>query len=373
MTLTNVLREGLRDEYVASRPAGIEFCQQLQPPFGQVTMPPVYEGPLEVHPRSLDGVVREVTELDSVGSSANRLEEALLDAHRRGEYGLPVTDTTITAGGQEFVITTLEAPHRLFDAWIRLSELPASGQAFEDSDQGRAISLAPPAALDPILEASAHDLLFGTWDSHRTGPGGQVRIARSLTTTVLGLDPRQVKTVAARRDPLNLGEEKDIKVPKGLGLKLSEQGLSSIPPQRRRHDRKTGRDLSPGVSIEEALFIGFLSFASLRRLRFEHYDDTDVRVLLACLALHAIALRVAQGWSLRSECELIPMRELQILVRRAGSTELEPMSATVKETGAAFADARERLGITDRGARLVGGGRLTPLVERAIGAERAGA
>lgn len=337
MTLTDLLQEGLRDELSASRLAGIEFRQQLQPPFGQVTMPPVYEGPLEVHPRSIDGVVREVTELDSVGSSANRLEEVLLDAHRRGDYGLPVTDTTITARGQEFVITTLEAPHRLFDAWIRLSELPGSGQAFEDSDQGRSISLAPPTALDPILEASAHDLLFGTWDSHRTGPAGQVRIARSLTSTVLGLDPREVKTVAARRDPLNLGEEKDIKVPKGFGLKLSEQGLSSIPPQRRRRDHKSGRDLSPGVSIDEALFVGFLSFASLRRLRFERYDDTDARLLLACLALQAIASRVARGWSLRSECELIPTQELQVQVRRAGSTEPEPISATVEETGAAQA------------------------------------
>jgi hypothetical protein len=35
------------------------------------------------------------------------------------------------------------------------------------------------------------------------------------------------------------------------GRKLSEQGLSSIPPQRRR----------PGVSISEARFLGFLSFA----------------------------------------------------------------------------------------------------------------
>jgi CRISPR-associated protein Csb1 len=353
MALTDLLREGLGDEYVTGKPAGIEFRQRLVPPYGQVTMPPVYELPLEIHPRSIDGSVRRVTELDSVGSSANRLEERLLDEHRGGRYGLPLADTTITAAGQTFVITTLEAPHRLFDAWIRLSELSGTNTTFEDSDQGREVSLASPGALDPILETSAHDLLFGTWDSHRTGPSGQVRIARSLTTTVLGLDPEPVVTVAARRDPLNLGEAKDVKAPKGM--KLSEQGLSSIPPQRRR----------PGVSIAEALFTGFLSFASLRRLRFARYDDLDARLLLACLALHAISLRVAEGWSLRSECELIPDDELQVLVRRAGNRDAEPLAVTPDEAAAAFSQARQQLGIEDRSVHLVGGSRLTPLVERA--------
>lgn len=362
MTLLDVLTEGLGDEPGSNRPAGIEWRQSLAPPLGQITMPPVYEGDLEVHPRRLDGEVRRVTELDSIGSSANRLEERLLGEHRADRYALPVTDTTIEAGDQTFVISTLEAPHRVFDAWIRLSELEDGGGPFEDSEQGREISLAAPHALDPILEASAHDLLFGTWDSHRTGPTGQVRVARSLTTSVLGIDPERVVTVAARRDPLNLGEEKDIKAPKGE--KLSEQGLSSIPPQRRRSGH------SPGVSIAEALFVGFLSFASLRRLRFDHYDNTSVRVLLAALALHAVALRVAEGWSLRSECELIPTTDVKVSLRRAGVAEGEPIDATAGLTGPLFEKAREAAGVRDRSAHLVGGSRLTPLVERAVTAGR---
>ncbi len=359
MTLIDVLTEGLTDAATAGRPAGIEWCQRMSPPFGQVTMPPTYEGDIEIHPRSIHGAVRQVTELDSVGSSANRLEEALLGEHRAGRYGLPVTDTTIEAGGQTFTITTLEAPHRLFDAWIRLSELE-DGIAFEDSDHGRELTLAPPHALDPILETSAHDLLFGTWDSHRTGPSGQVRVARSLNSSVIGLDPTPVTTVAARRDPLNLGEEKDVKAPKGM--KLSEQGLSSIPPQRRR----------PGVSICEALFIGFLSFASLRRLRFARYDDGEARVLLAALGLHAVALRVAEGWSLRSECELIPTAELDVHLLRPDSTEGEPLSLTIEDTGDALDRAIAAAGVRDRGEHLVGGSRLTPLVERAVQAGRSG-
>lgn len=361
MELIDVLTEGLSESRTKRRPAGIEVRQRLAPPFGQLTMPPVYgKGELEIHPRRIDGKVIEVTELDSVGSSANRLEETLLSEHRDGRYGLPVTGTTIEASGQTFTITSLEAPHRVFDAWLRLSEVPDTGETFENSSLGRELSLAPPHALDPILEASSHDLVFGTWDSHRSGPSGQVRVARSFTSTVLGLSPTRVETRAARRDPLNIGEEKDIKVSKGP--KLSVQGLSSIPPMARR----------PGVSIEEALFIGFLSFASLRRLRFARYDDASARILLAALVLHALSLRVEEGWSLRSECELIPVDDLAVSALRAGKAECEPVTLTPEDTAAALAQARSTLDLADRGARLVGGDKLTVLVQNAIARDQSG-
>lgn len=169
---------------------------------------------------------------------------------------------TLKAGGQTFTISTLEAPHRIFDAWIRLATEAGADVAFEVSERGQELSLAHAGALDPILEASSHDLLFGVWDSHRTGPGGQVRIARSFTSTVIGLDPHPIITIAARRDPFNLGEVKDVKAPKGM--KLSKQGLSSIPPQR-RHRPPNKPELRPGVSISEARFVGLLSFAAFQR------------------------------------------------------------------------------------------------------------
>jgi CRISPR-associated protein Csb1 len=360
LTLIDLLTTALADDRPPDAAAGIHVKQRLAPPYGQLTMPPVYGGgEVEIHPRRIDGKEIEVTELDSVGSSANRLEETLLDAHRADRYGLPVSDTTIEAGGQIFSITSLEAPHRVFDAWLRLSVLPGSDQAFEDSDQGRGLSLSGMHALDPILEASTHDLVFGTWDSHRKGPAGQVRVARSFTSTVLGLSPKLVKTRAARRDPLNLGEEKDIKPEKGM--KLSEQGLSSIPPVPRR----------PGVSIEEALFTGFLSFASLRRIRFARYDNAAARSLLAAVALHALALRVNEGWSLRSECELIPTSALDASLLHAGRSEPEPISLGVRETSEALTALRGTVQVDDQSAHLDGGPRLTALVERAIATSNA--
>src|SRR5206468_12354066 len=128
MTVIDTLRRALSDEASSGRPAGIEVRQDLAAPHGQLVMPPSYEGPLEIHPRHIDGELRTVIELDSIGSSANRVEEGLLEEYRAGRYGLPVSSTTIDAGNwQSFTISTLEAPHRVLDAWIRLST--ASGSA----------------------------------------------------------------------------------------------------------------------------------------------------------------------------------------------------------------------------------------------------
>jgi len=358
VSLIQYLREGLSDEPSPDRPAGIEVRQALAPAAEQPVMPPSYEGELEIHARHVDGETREVIELDSVGSSANRAEEGLLADHRAGRYPLPVSSVLLEAGGQSTVITTLEAPHRVFDAWIRLAVERGSDVPFERTALGRELSLAPPHAPDPIAEVSTHDLLFGTWDSHRTGPGGQVRIARSFTSTVIGLDPKPVRTVAARRDPLNLGKDKEIKAPKGM--KLSEQGLSSIPPQRRRL----------GVSVSGARFIGFLSFAALRRLRFERYDDAAVRVALAALCLRGLLQREAAGWSLRSECELVPQSGLELCVVRGAGHGREAVALGLDDSLTLLQDAARDAAIRDRSVQLVGGPQLTPLVEKALAADK---
>src|SRR5829696_2680154 len=183
----SALRAGLSSEPSATRPSGIEIRQDLDPAGGLPVQPPAYEGRFEIHRRYVDGPAepaREVIELDSVGSGANRLEEVLLDLHRAGGYPLPLSSTTVEPTGAEPIdITTLEAPHRVMDAWIRLSAAPDGDGAFQDSEHGRELSMAHASALDPLLETSAHDLLLGVWDSHRKGPHGQLRIGRSLTTT----------------------------------------------------------------------------------------------------------------------------------------------------------------------------------------------
>jgi CRISPR-associated protein Csb1 len=372
------LREGLASEPSAMRPSGIEIRQDLAPAGGLPVQPPSYEGRLELHERHMDGTRRLTIELDSVGSAANRLEEVLLELFRAGSYPLPVSSTTVEpSSGEQITITTLETPHRSFDAWIRNSA-PEDGDTgkFEDSERGHELSLAHAAALDPLLETSTHDLLFGLWDSHRKGPHGQVRIGRSLTTSLIGLDPIEQAQFAARRDPLNLGEASDL--PRGA-KRLSEQGLSSIPPQQqipydadrvaraRRNDDKTPEGFRGGVSITEARYLGFLSFASLRRLGFARYDATEVRVMLAALGLYALALRADAGWDLRARCSLVPQDDMRFeLVGAKGRR--QPFALTTDEARTLFEAAVARVDVADRGLRLKAGPRLNDLVDKAIAA-----
>lgn len=370
--LLDVLRAGLSSEPSASRPAGIEVRQDLVSAGGLPVWPPSYEGRLEIHSRYVDPEDTEATpviELDSVGSAANRLEEVLLELHQAGRYPLPVSSTTVAPdNGDPRTITTLEAPHRLTDAWIRLS----SGDdetTFERTALGQEISLAHPSALDVILETSAHDLLLGVWDSHRKGPNGQLRIARSLTTTLIGLNPIPQAQFAARRDPLNLGEASDL--PKDA-KKLSEQGLSSIPPQKQspwqegeKPDQRDRDNQRGGVAITSARYLGFLSFASLRRLGFAKYGAVDVRVMLASLALYALTLRDAAGWDLRARCALVAQDDMRFtLVLPKGERTEFVLSADAAER--LFAAAVERVGIADRSVALDAGPTLTKLVEKSI-------
>jgi CRISPR-associated protein Csb1 len=369
--LLDALRAGLSSEPSATRPAGIEVRQDLAPAGGMPVWPPSYEGRLEIHSRYVDADDTEATpviELDSVGSAANRLEEVLLELLDAERYPLPVSSTTVSpSNGDPRTITTLEAPHRLTDAWIRLSTGDDAGTTFERSDLGQEISLAHPSALDTILETSAHDLLLGVWDSHRKGPNGQLRIARSLTTTLIGLNPIPQAQFAARRDPLNLGEASDL--PKDA-KKLSEQGLSSIPPQKQapwqEGDKPADRDNQRGgVAITSARYLGFLSFASLRRLGFTRYDAVEVRVMLAALALYALTLRDAAGWDLRARCSLVAQDDMRFTLVLPKGERME-FVFSVDAAERLFAAAVERVGINDRSVALDAGPTLTKLVEKSI-------
>ncbi len=353
MEITQILRGALDSRPTKNRPAGIEIRLSLRPAAGMTVKPPSYEGQPEIHPRRIEGEERPVIELDSVGSSANRIEDAFIELFEASDYPLPVATTTIHPGDDqpEITISTLEAPHRIFDGWLRLSE-DEDGIKFEDTEQGQDLTLASVKRLDALLETSAHDLLFGAWDSHRTGPHGQIRLARSLTTSLIGLDPQVQQPIAARTDPLNLGEASDL--PKGA-KKLSEQGLSSIPPQRTQQT----------VSISEALFQGYLSFASLRRLGFENYDATEVRIVLALLGLYGLLLRSEQGWDIRSGAAFVPEGPMEFrVVRPDGSNEKIELDVTgVRQ---ALDESISRVGIKDRRIRLQAGETLNDLVAKSI-------
>src|SRR5947209_4953516 len=87
-------------------------------------------------PRRVDGAELWCVLVDSVQSQANRLEEALLTAVRDRLIELPYVTVDFTgkklAGIAE--ITSLDAPHRVYDAILRDSLL--DGTAFMKSKLG---------------------------------------------------------------------------------------------------------------------------------------------------------------------------------------------------------------------------------------------
>ena len=160
--------------------AALRRRQRLQPVGGQgdKIFPPTYPGEGRNNPpprhvlerRRVAGEDVWCALVDSVQSQANRLEEALLAAVREGAAVVPHVTVDFRpaqlAGLTE--ITSLDAPHRVYDAILRDSLL--EGQPFPKSDLGERLAKAKPAAASALLEVSPTALLFGAWNS--TGEGG---------------------------------------------------------------------------------------------------------------------------------------------------------------------------------------------------------
>jgi CRISPR-associated protein Csb1 len=152
---------------------------RLQPVGGQgdKIFPPTYPeerrgaGAWHVYERRrINGAEVWCVLIDSVQSQANRLEEALLAALRERAIDLPYitvdfADKELAGIGES---TSLDAPHRVYDAILRDSLL--DGEPFMKSGLGLRLAEAKPNDASALLEASPTALLFGAW--HSTGEGG---------------------------------------------------------------------------------------------------------------------------------------------------------------------------------------------------------
>jgi CRISPR-associated protein Csb1 len=177
--------------------AALRRKQVLQPVGGKgdKIFPPTYpeerrgQGPRHVFERRrVDG--REVwcVLVDSVQSQANRLEEALLEALRQGTIKLPYVTVDFKGTGLSGLteITSLDAPHRVYDAILRDSSL--NGQPFMKSELGIRLAQAKPADASAMLETSPTVLLFGAWHSTGEGGGFGAKFARCLVSEIVAVD-----------------------------------------------------------------------------------------------------------------------------------------------------------------------------------------
>ena len=314
--------------------AALRRRQMLQPVGGKgdKIFPPTYPeerrgaGPRHVFERRrIDGGELWCVLLDSVQSQANRLEESLLAAARESAIALPYVTVDFT--GRELAgvaeITSLDAPHRVYDAILRDSFL--AGRPFMKSPLGLRLAEAKPGDASALLEASPTALLFGAW--HSTGEGGGLgaKFARCLVSEIIAVnspvdeiaDTRtgevEVRTsgrrTGSRIDPLGILRKVEVfKSPEGWDTvkERAGRGAKAVRPSEINHGNIAPSVQSLGITCDHAEHVAVISFAALRRLAFGGGKrDGTGRALLAALGLVALAEQDARGYALRSRCDLV--------------------------------------------------------------------
>ena len=249
--------------------------------------------------------------IDSVQSQANRLEKVLLQAVDGGEIQLPIFDLEVDGHR----VTSFDAPHRVYDAFFWDALL--SGQAFRESEIGRALVAAQPRRAQALFEYAPTALLFGAWDSRAGGLRG-ARFARAVESEIVALDvevgvrtssricPVGIRKVAAYRSqtaPYTLHEDEAVRDSKNdaVTVEITAVGHSNIPPRV---------ETPGGITATEIVQTSVISLTQLRQLRFgEEAASNIARATLAAIGLVALTHQLDSGYALRSRCHLIPIEQ----------------------------------------------------------------
>lgn len=297
---------------------------------GDKVFPPTYEGGKYATEERIDpatGEVRQCVLLDSVQSQANRMELALLEAHRAETVQLPLLVTRFDQEEllKKFSVTSLEAPHRVADALFRDSLL--DGTIFRKSEKGRILDIAEVRNATGLFGLCPTALIFGLWDS--TGPrgGAGCKFQRAVVSEIVGYDVVVGKKTAIRIDPASIMRDsatlyerksKSSDTPdwtldkKDSSKKLKKTGR----PSEANHGNILTSIEEGGFTISKARQTTTLSLTVLRRLRFplngaaDSNHDTDLAARIALAALGIAAGTLARGdTDLRSRCQLFAERE----------------------------------------------------------------
>ena len=201
---------------------------------GDKVFPPTYEGGKYATEERIDpatGEVRQCVLLDSVQSQANRMELALLEAHRAGTVHLPLLVTRFDQEQllKKFSVTSLEAPHRVADALFRDSLL--NGTTFRESEKGRVLYTAEVRNATGLFGLCPTALIFGLWDS--TGPRGGLgaKFQRALVSEIVGYDAVAGVKTASRIDPAAIEK-------RAGPVFRTESGGWTLVPEKAKKDAK---------------------------------------------------------------------------------------------------------------------------------------
>lgn len=314
-----------------SEAAAFRRRRRLQPAGGpgDKLFPPTYPGEKRDDPprhvfevRRIGGEYTVCVLIDSVQSQANRLETALLTAADAGAIELPRLVVDFPAAGLNAVpaISSLEAPHRIFDAILRDSLL--DGVPFRESGIGIGVRQAKVHDATAIFQTSPTALLFGAWNSTGEGGGLGAKFARAIVSEIIGVGAAAL--LAERSgDPVNMGRRTGSRIdPLGIirsvevfksetGWDIDEKPLGKKAKKVRPSEINHG-NIAPsvdklGVTCDYAEQTAVITLAGLRRLRFggNVARDTAARAYLAALGLLALVEADLQGYALRSRCDLV--------------------------------------------------------------------
>ena len=309
---------------------------------GDKVFPPTYQGGKYATEERVDpetGEIRQCVLLDSVQSQANRMELALLEAHRAGTVQLPLLVTRFDQEEllKKFTVTSLEAPHRAADALFRDSLL--NGTIFRKSEKGRILDTSDVRNATGLFGLCPTALVFGLWDS--TGPRGGLgcKFQRAVVSEIVGYDAAMGNRTSSRIDPaeivLGAGPlyERKSETDDMPHWTLDERdGTKKLKrtgrPSEAVHGNVTPTITEGGFTITGARQSTTLSLSVLRRLRFplngagesDHDADLAARTALAALGLAAGTLARVDT-DLRSRCQLFADREpIWELLDRPGET-----------------------------------------------------
>lgn len=331
---------------------------------GDKVFPPTYEGGKYATEERIDpntGEVRKCVLLDSVQSQANRMELALLEAHRAGNLALPLVVTRFDQDTlpNKFSVTSLEAPHRIADALFRDSLL--DGKIFRKSEKGQILDRADIRHATELFGLCPTALVFGMWDS--TGPRGGLgaKFQRALVSEIVGYDAVAGVRASIRIDPAQimlgagpLYERKSASDETPTWTLDARSGKGKIKktgkPSEAIHGNILQSIVDGGFTISSARQTTTLSLAVIRRLRFPldgaaSGPDVDLAARTTLAALGLAAGTLARGdVDLRSRCHLFPESEpVWQLLDRPGQTPDEfelDADAGVELLGEAIAEAK---------------------------------
>ena len=317
-----------------SKDAAFRRIRTLQPvgAQGDKIFPPTYPGERKDDPprhvfeqRRIDGEDVWCVLVDSVQSQANRMEEALLAATEAGSVQIPYVTVDFSAAGLEPLerITSLDAPHRVYDAILRDSLLDDT--PFMQSGEGKRLASAKPADATALLEISPTALVFGAWHSQGSGGGLGAKFPRTLVSEIMAIgtpveklpvnqQTGEIARTSGRRtgsriDPL--GILRKVEVFNGASGWSADKtsagkGAKKVRPSEINHGNIAPTVQPLGVTCDHAEHRATITLAGIRRLRFGGGKrDAAGRTLIASLGLLAMAEQDAHGYALRSRCDLV--------------------------------------------------------------------